>query len=678
MVDSTLRGTKGQKVTAEYPGVKTPHGDYEYRIPLPDYSRHRNPDKSPEELASEGEAGKELGTKYGDKIGDYADKLKEYSQKKADYLRKNGSALVPKGQLPKLPYGKVPSPIPLALEVGKDILSYHPPLSFGDGTIPPDGPPNLPPDPNNPPLGPDQDSICGKGPVPAGNYNGGAGDGCIVQIGIYKIKDENIPRIDENGQYWPTTETQEKIGIVKWFHLGNELSFRNEFGNNEYEELNTFSIDNNYGSEVNLRKNGTNWIYGLSVQVRRQWVNYVSKHVSYTFLIWSKSQRGLDGVWRITESGRTPHWYYLGKIECVVPVALRDYDKPDPVEPNDYDRKEDEDEMGCKWQKDEISYELPKLKIGSTEVGGNSISIDDGLLPLAQYLCKSLELMHNGIGLNLLDDKEFPVNLGDKDGAKIKPSSLAQLSQWQFDNVSSLVGLPVKNTITNLDNDTKDLQFKNINDCLSYLVHKQRESDNDLMVIENYATRIATQLEAVTSIALRQHADIEMIVQEMGFRFKWKTETRPCLYKTGMKDDDEKTGIMELFKGGTVSYPVRIWDESLDQRQIALKTNLYAEISAKSSLQQINSETEIPGLDARIKMGKESKESWLEWIKTVNEPEKGVVSGSKVPYIEEYAKGTLEAKKIKAPEKGLSLFMKPVEPKKASSGKPKTVEPTKP
>ena len=671
MTDSRLRGPTGELVRAGYPGVKTPVGDYEYRIPQPEWENVRKPDKSPEELKDEAIGAAEKGKKYAEKFGEYSDKLKDYSKKKADWLSEFGEKAL-RGRKGAPPFGKKPIPLGLVGDVVSDILLNPVPAEWGEDPTDPPGPPNLPPDPPDIPLGPPSSSICGKGELDAAFY---AGEGHVAQIGIYKVENKKQLWIDEYGVEREETHTRRKIGTVKYYFQGSEAVFRDSFNGRSF--LNAVSPDGYYGTSKSLYQSTSNWKYELQVDYRRSWINYASKYTGYTFLYWTIYQK-INGDWRIVDGDRTSHWYYIGKIECIVPVK-KTKEREDPIEPNDYNREEDDEDMGkCKWQTDEISYELPKLKIGNTEVGGNSISIDDGLLPLAQYLCKSLELMHNGIGLNLLDDKEFPVNLGDKDGAKIKPSSLAQLSQWQFDNVSSLVGLPVKNTITNLDNDTKDLKFKNIQDCLSYLVHKQREGDNDLMVIENYATRIATQLEAVTSIALRQHADIEMLIQEMGFRFKWKTETRPCLYKTGMKDDDEKTGIMELFKGGTVSYPVRIWDDSLDQRQIALKTNLYAEISAKSTLQQINTDTEIPGLDARIKMGKENKENWLEWIKTINEPEKGVVSGSRIPYIEEYTKGTIEAKKIKAPEKGLSLFMKPAEPKKASSGKPKTVEPTKP
>ena len=370
-------------------------------------------------------------------------------------------------------------------------------------------------------------------------------------------------------------------------------------------------------------------------------------------LVWSYTSFSQTGFY---DSGKKTGPGLTAQVVCIVPFGPEE--REPTQKPLNYDR-EDEG-MPCQWQKDEVAYELPKLKIGSKEIGGNSINIDDGLKPLAEYLCKSVEMMHKGMGLNLLDDKEFPVSLLNQGGAKVKPSSLAQLSQWQFDNVSSLVGLPIKNTLTNIEDQTSDIQFRSVQDCLSFMFHQQKESDTDLTVLEGYCSRIAQQLEAVTQICLRQHADIEMIIQELGFKYKIETEKRPSLYKLGMKADDETTGILELFKGGEVSYPVRKWDDEFDQRQIALRTNLYAEISARSFLQPKNTKDELPGLDARIKMTKANKEDWLEWVKTINEPEEGTYAGGTMPYIEEFTPGTKESKKIAAPASGLSLFMKPV------------------
>jgi hypothetical protein len=326
----------------------------------------------------------------------------------------------------------------------------------------------------------------------------------------------------------------------------------------------------------------------------------------------------------------------------------------------DYDFDIDEDTMaGCKWQKDEVSYTLPELKIGSSKVGGNSISIDDGLIPLADFVCKSLELMHRGLGLHELDDTEFDKVLGDSSQGKIKPASLGELVHWQFENVSSLVGLPSAQEIVTIDNEKKDFAFRNVQDALTFLYHQQRESDMDLKIIETYNVKTAQQLEAVTQIALRQTADLEMIIQELGIKWKWERKERPSLYKHGMSDDDEKTGILELFKGGTVAYPVRIWADEVDSKQVALRTNLYAEMAAQSTLTRINSSEGIPGLDARTKMKSGDDEAWKEWVKAINIPEKGTVSGVATPYIEEYDKGTLEAKNIGAPTSALSVFMKP-------------------
>jgi hypothetical protein len=249
--------------------------------------------------------------------------------------------------------------------------------------------------------------------------------------------------------------------------------------------------------------------------------------------------------------------------------------------------------------------------------------------------------------------------LGDPDKGKITPSSLSELVHWQFENVSSLVGLPSAQSITTIDDETKDFSFRNVQDALTFLFHQQKESDMDLKIIETYQTKTAQQLEAVTQIALRQTADLDMIVKELGIKWKWERRERPSLYKHGMSDEDEETGILELFKGGTVAYPVRIWADEIDSRQIALRTNLYAEMAAQSTLTRVNSSEGIPGLDARTRMKNGGNESWKEWIKAINSPEKKTIAGGTAPFIEEYDAGSLAAKRIGAPESGLSVFMKP-------------------
>lgn len=341
----------------------------------------------------------------------------------------------------------------------------------------------------------------------------------------------------------------------------------------------------------------------------------------------------------------------------------------DPIEPDDdYDFDVDEDtEMGCKWQKDEVSYELPKLKIGDTEVGGNSISIDDGLIPFADYMCKSIEIMFKGLGLDTLS-RELPKNIlkmGSMD-EKFTPKSLGEVLHWQFNNVSGLVGAPVETAIKNIDGEEKTIPFRSVQDVISTLFHQQKESDLDLWVIENYCVRMAQQLEAVTQICLKQDADIDMLVKEAGFRWEWETRQRKTLYKHGMKEEDEKTGVVELFKGGEVAYPVRVWKDSLDQRQISMATNLYAEVAAKQGTFKLSASDELPGYDTRKKMNKVDEESWKEYVKTINSPSQSigpgestpVVSGSNIPFIEEYARGTLSAKKVDEPKSGLSLFQK--------------------
>ncbi len=543
------------------------------------------------------------------------------------------------------------------------------------GAIPfnPQGDTKEPPVPKTP-RGP-QENLCGTGPLPHWKYGGEHNaNSLIVQFRVIKETE-----VGGNSSV-NTPDIREDDGIEHYYakdglnaYLRYQLSMTKaipewdftppyEIGGSNPPVIESVQSKDTYGlkfgypwsrRDVFIKRGGA-----LAYASKRK-VKLLSR---YWFTTWPlpNTPANIVGLtyWRSNVTR-----YYLA-IQCLIGFASapKKLDYHPPGKP--YNRK---DEMGCQWQKDEVSYTLPELKIGDSTIGGNSINIDDGLIPLANFVCKSMEMIHKGLGLNQLG-AELPKLVTDRGGTKIKPSSLAELTQWQFDNVSSLVGLPVETAITNLENSTKDIVFRNVQDCISYMFQQQKESDLDLMVIENYCTRIAQQLEAVTQISLRQQADIEMLVKELGFRWKWETKTRKSLYKIGMSDEDEKTGILELFKGGEVSYPVRIWDDKLDSRQIAMTTNLYSEIASKSNFHSFNTDSPIPGLDARSKMSKTGEEDWKEWVKGINTPEKGTISGGTTPYIEEYSQTSITAKKIAEPASGLSLFMKP---KKAKVTGPK-------
>ena len=610
-------------------------------ITRPDFSKYRKPDKSKEDQTKETQDLYKKGNKLANDLRDHRGALKEWREKLDDYWRRfptgtSGGAKNFAGVRPSL--GKV------AGGVFIDIISD--PLPTSPGGLPPVGPPGdpkHPPEPGDIPLGPDQVPICGKGPLNPAFYNGGRGGGAVAQI-----------RISKQTRPPGAPGTSKTLGIIKYYiHHSQVASFRQN-----HRGLLDLWLGN---VTKNIQREGVDehgpWVYTLTTRVLRFNINYTDHKWGFKHLIWGTQRfRNMPPDHRDPQ-GSTTEYSHHGAIDCIEPVPLAE--RPDPIKPGEYNREEDEEEMGCKWQKDEINYQLPKLKVGSKEIGGGNILIDDGLLPLADYLCRGLQMMHNGIGLDLLDAVELPTNVLEPTKNKVKHKSIAALTQWQFDNVSSLVGLPIKNTLTTIDDKTSDLEFRSVQDALSFMFHQQKESDTDLTVLEGYCTRIAQQLEAVTQICLRQHADIEMIIQELGFKYRTETKTRPSLYKIGMKDDDEKTGVIELFKGGTVSYPVRIWADEHDQRQIAMRTNLYAEISARSILQTKNTKSEIQGLDAMKKMNKNNKEDWNEYIKTINEPENGVLNGGTIPYIEEYVSGSVGTKKVPAPTSGLSLFMKP-------------------
>ena len=624
MVDSYLKNERDERVY--HPGLTRPTNvfGHEDKSPHPASMPQRKPDKTPEEIEEELNDIKSDVEDFKEKVDKYSETFKKWSAKKADYARRNGSSLAPIGKLAKLPYGKKPVPWSIGGDVAWWIL--NPPLE--PNTTAPDWEIPIPDIPIRP-VGGDQTPICGMGPIIRHvKYE----EGMPTALVQYRIRLQLFLQ-----RQYPSSGD---LGIVKVFDTVPYGSGCRRYDGIKGQKRRGGGVYTTHWTQVRgtIPYSGETYVSPVSHRKpRSDWDGYRIEG--------PLADAGLDSYFPVAER------------ECSIPIIYVDPD--DPIKPDDYDREKDEDNMGCQWQKDEVEYDLPELKIGARKIGGGKIKIDDGLVPLADYMIKAMGLMHSGLGLDLLDAVELPTNVLEPTKNKVKHKSIAALTQWQFDNVSSLVGLPIKNTLTTIDDKTSDLEFRSVQDALSFMFHQQKESDTDLTVLEGYCTRIAQQLEAVTQICLRQHADIEMIIQELGFKYKTETKTRPSLYKIGMKDDDEKTGVIELFKGGTVSYPVRIWADEHDQRQIAMRTNLYAEISARSILQTKNTNSEIQGLDARKRMGKNNTEDWNEYIKTINEPEDGVLNGGTIPYIEEYVSGSVTAKKVPAPTSGLSLFMKP-------------------
>lgn len=658
MLDTYARGLDGKILYRNPEGYLAPNG-VPVRLPQADL---RRPQKRKEDEGVDPiEAAKKVKELYKKSKGE-VERLRK-AQAAAEKIAKGVGGVATKLK---------PNPLLFLPEIGGYVFE---PLPGSNGTPRspdrPAFPPPIPTDPMPAPPG-DQEPICGKTPN-SFIWPSDKPDACIAQFTIYKADGNKWTILDRIGREKRNTTREElepfRFGIVKVYCPDG---FQSMFPRGE-DSVFTRVKPSKSGSVGDNKYNGNslasywylNYFYDYFVitGTEYKWTHHQ--------ILWGFNdnvpawQGGYQGPVGSADSGSNYADNMWLRLDCIVEAPPTER-KP-VVDPSNYDRKKDEDEVGCQWQKNEISYTLPELKIGDATVGGDSINIDDGLIPLANFVCKSMEMMHKGLGLNLLD-VELPKLVSKKDGDKFKPKSIAELTQWQFDNVSSLVGLPVETAITNLDNQTKDIVFRNVQDTISYMFQQQRESDLDLMVVEGYCTRIAQQLEAITQISLRQQADIEMIVKEMGFRWKWETNKRKSLYKIGMSDEDEKTGILELFKGGEVSYPVRVWDDKLDSRQIAMTTNLYAEIASKSNFHSFNSGQPIPGLDARSKMNKTGEEDWREWVKAVNAPEKGTVAGNPTPYIEEYSTASITAKKIAEPTSGLSLFMKPKKAK-ATGGK---------
>ena len=234
---------------------------------------------------------------------------------------------------------------------------------------------------------------------------------------------------------------------------------------------------------------------------------------------------------------------------------------------------------------------------------------------------------------------EFPADMRNPTGAKVTPTTALSTSHWQFNQVSNLVGIPATQMVTGKTGVVTALSFKNQSDAIENIHAQNLGMEQDISAIEKYCFKIVQNQEAMTNIVLQNKHDIDVLIDESGAKTGQKIVFRPGVlsHGTGESFFDK---LMNIASSATV---VREWKGDIDAKQLALKTNMEAQISAMSNKFDFDkTDPKLPIID-RPKQNPKTKddEAWKRYVNTVENP--GTLRqsvGLPIPEIKEIKLGT--------------------------------------
>ena len=259
-------------------------------------------------------------------------------------------------------------------------------------------------------------------------------------------------------------------------------------------------------------------------------------------------------------------------------------------------------------------------------------------------------LNHMMSGHHQLGRSDFPQDMMKPGGTKIKHTTALGFNHWSFNQLSNLVGMPAKHNIVDKDGVSTSQSFKNQSDAIENIHSQNLGFEQDLSAIEKMLFKITQSLEMITQVALQNKYDIEVLIHESGAKTKQVTLNRPGVFTHG-KDDKKESSFDRMMNKVDSVMVVRQWDDKIDAKQLALKTNMEAQIAAMSNKFEFDkTNPKLPIVD-RPKQNpkKQQEDEWRRYVKTSEKP--GTVRqspGIPVPEIKEIKLGV--DKEIPEPE----------------------------
>ena len=233
---------------------------------------------------------------------------------------------------------------------------------------------------------------------------------------------------------------------------------------------------------------------------------------------------------------------------------------------------------------------------------------------------------------------EFPADMRNPTGEKVKPTTALSTSHWQFNQVSNLVGIPSTQMVTGKTGIVSALSFKNQSDAIENIHAQNLGMEQDISAIEKYCFKITQQNEMITQMVFQNKHDIDVLVDESGAKTSQKIVLRPgtLTHGTGESFFDK---LMNLASSATV---VREWKGDIDAKQLAMKTNMETQIAAMSNKFEFDKTSpKLPILD-RPKQNSKTKdeEAWKRYVNTIENPGTRQSVGLPIPEVKEIKLGT--------------------------------------
>ncbi len=247
---------------------------------------------------------------------------------------------------------------------------------------------------------------------------------------------------------------------------------------------------------------------------------------------------------------------------------------------------------------------------------------------------------------------EFPKDMRTPQGEKVKPTTALGMSQWQFNQMTNLVGMPTKHMVTNASGGTTQQSFQNQSHAVEEIHAQMLGVEQDVSAIDKYCFTILSNQEMMIQMILQNKYDIDVLIDESGTKTKQKIVNRPGLttHSTGESFFDK---MMNFAMNKMV---VREWSGDIDAKQLALKTNMEAQIAVLSNKFEFDKTNPTLPIVDRPKQNPKTVQD-EEWKRYVNTSENsGSVrqsSGMPVPEIKEIKYGSDReiAKPTKDPSK---------------------------
>ncbi len=234
---------------------------------------------------------------------------------------------------------------------------------------------------------------------------------------------------------------------------------------------------------------------------------------------------------------------------------------------------------------------------------------------------------------------EFPKDIRKPLGDKVTPTTALSTSQWQFNQVTNLVGMNTPHIVKDASGATTIKTFQNQAHIVEEIHAQNLGLEQDVSAIEKYCFYLLQNQEMMIQMILQNKHDIDVLIDESGAKTEQKIILRPGLV-THSRNESFFDKVMSAAESAMV---VRKWKGDIDAKQLALKTNMEAQIAAMTNKFEFDKTNPVlPIVDRQKQNPKTAQdEEWKRYVNTSENP--GTVrqsSGMPVPEIKEIKFGS--------------------------------------